>query len=355
MKHQLTTYERMKRMYEHRDADRVPISDLPWESTLARWRNEGLPADVDWAEYLDVDPMRTILPDSSPRFPVKIIEATDEYRIYTSQWGATKKDWYDTSGAEGFLDFFVKDPDSWAKAKERMQPSRDRIDWDLLDKNYRRWRERGDWISGALWFGFEVTYSRMVGVPLFLAMVEKPDWVIDIVTTMLDLSITLLDMVWDAGYHFDQVNWWNDMGYKGAQFMSVDMYRNLFKPADRRAVEWAHRKGLPVYYHSCGNINPLIPELVDIGIDMLNPLEVKAGMDPVALKAQYGDRLAFHGGLNALLYEKPELMWAEMERVIPVMKQDGGFVIGTDHSVPDSVSLSEFRQFVSLAKKLGTY
>jgi uroporphyrinogen decarboxylase len=84
-------------------------------------------------------------------------------------------------------------------------------------------------------------------------------------------------------------------------------------------------------------------------------MEVKAGMDPLQLKADYGDRLAFHGGLNAVLHADPEAMWAEMQRVIPVMKQNGGYVMGTDHSVPDSVSLDYYRQFIAHAKLLGSY
>ena len=119
------------------------------------------------------------------------------------------------------------------------------------------------------------------------------------------------------------------------------MYRNL--PVHARAIEWAHKKGIKARLHSCGNINRFVPELIDIGLDMLNPLEVKAGMDPVALKAQYGDRLAFHGGLNAVLYTEPEKLWEEMRRVVPVMKQGGGYLISSDHSVPDSVSLKTFR------------
>jgi hypothetical protein len=95
---------------------------------------------------------------------------------------------------------------------------------------------RGDWVMGLLWFGFEVTYSHMVGSPLFMAMIEDPEWVVDMVNTMLDSSIALLEMVWEAGYRFDGVMWYNDMGYKGKQFMSVSMYRDLFKPADRRAA-----------------------------------------------------------------------------------------------------------------------
>lgn len=58
-----------------------------------------------------------------------------------------------------------------------------------------------------------------------------------------------------------------------------------------------------MYYHSCGNITPFVPELSDVGVDMLNPLEVKAGMDPLALKARYSQELAFHGGLNAVCYK----------------------------------------------------
>jgi uroporphyrinogen decarboxylase len=351
----MTMHERMTRIYEHREADRAPIIDLPWPSTLARWWQEGLPTDVEWHDYVGADHIRMILVDNSPRYPVQVLEQTDTYQIHTNEWGATKKDWIPTSSTPEYLDFTVKDPDSWAKAKERMTPDPDRIDWDLLKREYRGWREQGDWISAAFWFGFEVTYSHMVGVPLFYAMAEQPEWVIDMVSTMVDLSIALFDMVWEAGYHFDQVNWWNDMGFKGKQFMSVQMYRDLFKPADRKAAEWAHSKELKVYYHSCGNVNPFVPELIDAGVDMLNPLEVKAGMDPLALKAQYGETLAFHGGLNALLYDPPELMWAEMERVIPVMKENGGYVIGTDHSIPDNVSLDQYCQFMERAKELGRY
>lgn len=56
-----------------------------------------------------------------------------------------------------------------------------------------------------------------------------------------------------------------------------------------------------------------------------------------------------------MLYETPQLLWAEMRRVIPAMKRGGGYVIASDHSVPDNVSLDEFREFVRLAKELGRY
>ncbi len=355
MTSEMTMHERMTSVYEHRESDRCPIVDLPWPSTLERWHREGLPSDADWIDYVGADRIEAITVDNSPRFPVQVLEETDEYIIHTNEWGLTKKDFHDLHSTPHRLDYRVTDPESWAEAKERMQPDRSRVDWDRLEREYSRWREEGAWITASFWYGFEVTYSHMVGPTLFYAMVEQPEWVKDMVDTYLDVCIDLFEMIWDAGYHFDQVNTWNDMGFKGKQFMSVEMYRDLFKPADRRLAEWAHNRGLRFYYHSCGDVNPLVPELIDAGVDMLNPLEVKAGMDPLELKAEYGDELTFHGGLNALLYRDAEEMWAEMERVIPAMKENGGYVVATDHSIPDNVSLDTYCEFVARAKELGSY
>lgn len=352
----MTTHERMTRMYEHREADRVPITDSPWGATIERWRREGLPKSVSFTDYFDLDRFHGIGVDNSPRFPTRVIEETDEYRIHTTKWGATLRNWTHAGGVPEFLDFTVTDPESWAVAKKRMVPTRDRIDWARLEREYKTWRAEVAWISAGFWFGFDVTHSWFVGTERVLtAMAMQPEWFADMVNHELDLDLALFEMVWDAGYTFDEIRWPDDMGYKGHQFFSLDMYRNLVRPAHQRAAEWAHAKGVKVHLHSCGDVRPIVPDLIDLGIDMLNPLEVKAGMEPTALKARYGDRLAFHGGLNAVLFEHPDQLWAEMRRVIPVMKQGGGYLISSDHSVPQSVSLDEFRQFVDLAKDLGSY
>ncbi len=145
------------------------------------------------------------------------------------------------------------------------------------------------------------------------------------------------------------------MGYKHNQFFSLTMYRELLKPVHARAIEWAHARGINAHLHSCGDMRPLVPELVEIGLDALNPLEVKAGMDPLALKAEYGDRLVLHGGINAVLWTKPEKIEAEMRRVVPALKEGGGYIFCSDHSVPSAVSLEDFRRIIELAKELGAY
>ena len=355
MRTQLSTRERFARMYQHRDADRVPILDSPWTETIDRWIAEGMP-DSDYVKYFDLDSVGTIGLNVSPNYPEKVIEETDTYRIYTTAWGATLRSWKHHGSTPEFMDFTITSPAKWAEAKARMIPTDDRVNWERLKREYPEWIKRDSWISAYLWFGFDVTHSWAVGTErLLMAMLEDPDWCVDMFNHYLDMNLALLDKIWDAGYHFHEINWPDDMGYKNTQFFSLKTYRQLVKPAHQRAIEWAHNKGIVARLHSCGNINPLIPDLVGIGLDGLNPLEVKAGMDPLELKAKYGDKLVFHGGINAVLWDKPDEITAEIERVVPVMKRDGGYIFASDHSIPENVSLSDFRGIISAAKRAGSY
>jgi uroporphyrinogen decarboxylase len=352
----LTSHERITRMFDHKEADRVPVNDGPWQSTIERWQREGMPTDVAIDDYFGMDKVVGIGADNSPRLPAHVIEETDEWVKQTTSWGATLRNWKHAGGVPEFLDFTIKDPASWAQVKERMTPDRDRVDWDYLARNYKSWREQGAWIDAGLWFGFDVTHAWIVGTErILMAMVEQPEWVVDMFTHELEVQLALFDMVWEAGYHFDGITWPDDMGYKYNTFFSLATYRNLLKPVHKKACDWARAKGVRTHLHSCGCITPFIPDLIDAGIEMLNPLEVKAGINPVELKRIFGDRLAFHGGLNAVLFNEPQQLWNEMHAVIPRMKENGGYWISSDHSVPDSVSLDMFREFMALAKKLGSY
>jgi uroporphyrinogen decarboxylase len=266
------------------------------------------------------------------------------------------KKWKHANSTPEFIDFTITDPDKWLEAKQRITPARDRVDWDKLKRKYREWREQGRWIEARAFFGFDVTHSWVVGTERVLfALVENPEWLRDMFSTTLETSLGLLDMIWDEGYRFDSLKWPDDMGYKYNQFFSVDMYREILKPFHKRAIDWAHEKGIKAHLHSCGDVNPFIPELVELGLDAINPLEVKAGMDPVKIKKEYGDKLVLHGGINAVLWNQPEKIKAEMAKVVPQLKENGGYIFSSDHSVPSSVSLEDFRAIVECAKKLGSY
>ena len=354
---EMTSQERMKRMYEHREADRVPLMAGPWEPTIVRWRREGMPANVSVQEYFGLDRI-TFLPglDVSPRFPRELIEETDSYIIDRDAWGTTKKNWKPVSSTPMEIDHLVKGPDSWRPAKERMVPSSDRIDWAARDIVYHSARAQDAWIGVAPWFGYDIVNARFIGTEtLLLAMATEPEWVKDVLDTLCDLALALADMVWEAGYHFDELLWYDDMGYKNGLLFSKRMWREMVRPYQLRSIDWAHAHGIKAHLHSCGNIMALVPDLAGMGLDALNPMEIKAGMDPLGIKRDFGEHLLLRGGFDVRKWDVYEQAEADITKKLPILMESGGYCFASDHSIPDSVSLDNYKRIVALAKQVGRY
>ena len=354
---ELTERERILRTYKHQEVDRIAMVDSAWAGTQKRWYREGLPAGVPWEKHFGFDRVASLKPDNSPRFVKKVIEETERYRIETTQWGVTQKVFRELDSTPEMLDFYYADSSRWEEAKVAMLADNEsRIPWKWLEENYPKWKAEGRFLQLIVWFGFDVAHSHMAGTEnILIGMYDEPEWITDIFDTYLNTSLNLCQKILDAGYEFDGIRWYDDMGYKGSPFFSPAAYRELLKPFHKKAVDWAHERGMVAELHSCGYIEPLLPDILETGVDMLNPLEVKAGLDPFKLKKQYGDKLAFHGGINAQLWDNIELVKAEMERIIPAMKEGGGYIFASDHSIPNSVSFENMTEIARLAHKLGKY
>lgn len=352
----MNSWERIKRMYEHREADRVPILDSPWAGTIRRWRQEGMPDKADWTDFFDTDKLGCFEVDITPRYEEKILEETDRYYIATSKWGVTMKHFKEEDSTPEFLDFRVTTAETWAECKARMTLEDNRIPWDLLKREFPKWRAEGRWIRATFWFGFDVTHSWMMGTEnLLIAMMEEPELITDMFETYLNNSMALYNRLWDAGYHFDEMFWYDDMGYKGTTFFSPQMYRDLLQPYHKRAVDWAHNHGIVAQLHSCGNIMTLVPDIIATGVDALNPLEVKAGVDALKIKREYGDRLLLRGGINAVNWNNADAIIAEINEKLPILKENGGFIFSSDHSIPNSVSLENMKLIMDTVKRVGKY
>ncbi len=352
----LTSRERFERVYRHQEPDRVPLRDSFWPATLERWQAEGLPAGVSPSAFFGFDAVGGIGCDNSPRYPEAVVEDTPEYTITTTRWGVTQRTWKHRASVPEFLDFTVVDHDSWAAAKARMAPGEDRIDWARLDAAYRHWQGQDAWIEGGGWFGFDVLHSWFVGTERVLAaMATDPDWVKDMIDTMLELNLAMLSLAWDRGYRFHCLRWPDDLAFVKGPFFSNDMYRRIVQPAHRRACDWAHDRGAYALLHCDGNLLPLLPDILDAGVDALNPLEQKAGLAIGPLKAQYGERLVFEGGIDVRLMSDAARIEPHLREALTAAKQGGGYVYHSDHSVPSDVSFADYCRVMALVKHYGQY
>jgi uroporphyrinogen decarboxylase len=147
------------------------------------------------------------------------------------------------------------------------------------------------------------------------------------------------------------------MGFKQHPFMSPKMYNQIVQPAHALSVGYAKANDMPVIMHSCGYVEPLLPGMIEAGIDCLQVIEVKAGMDLVKLYREYGEILSFMGGIDVRkLYtnDRAEID-AELEAKIPIVMQNNGYVVHSDHSIPNTVYYETYCYFIEKALSLGAY
>jgi uroporphyrinogen decarboxylase len=172
----------------------------------------------------------------------------------------------------------------------------------------------------------------------------EPDYVNRLYEILIDTWIENLKRFVDAVEDRVQIlQVCDDFGTQHSLFLSVEMFRRQVMPHYQRGLEWVHANtDLKVLLHSDGAIFPLLPSLVEMGIDILNPVQTSAaGMDPVALKREFGEQLTFWGGSldcqKTLPYGSTKEVVEEVQRHVEVFAPGGGYVFTSVHNVQANV------------------
>ncbi len=352
----MTSRERVVRALRHKEADRVALCDAPWFTTVRRWHEEGLPKDKGPGEYFGYE-FAGQGSDTSFQFPSETIEETEEYTIVRNAQGAIAKNWKHATSTPEYIEFTIKDRKSWEEHKPRLAWNDSRVNFEQGLKDNKRARRQGYFVHFGGAFGYDKTQGIVGSQNLLMAMLDDPAWVKDMFDTSAQMLVESLEEMTARGFVFDGCFVYDDMGYRNASLFSPRCYRELLLAAHKRFCDCAHSRGLPVILHSCGRVRELVPYLVEAGFDCLQPLEVKAGMDLIELKRNFGDRLAFMGGIDvrAMASENPRDIEREIATKIPYAKTGGGYIYHSDHSVPDNVSFQQYCRTIELVHYYGTY
>jgi len=153
----------------------------------------------------------------------------------------------------------------------------------------------------------------------------------------------------------------DDLGTQEAPQISRETYREMIMPYHARQYQWVrnHYPSVKVFLHSCGAIAPLIPDLIDAGVEVLNPVQVSAAdMDTRRLKAEFGDRLSFMGAIDTqqvLPFGTPADVRREVERRIADLAPGGGFIVAPVHNVQADVPPENLVTMYEHARAFGVY
>ena len=161
-----------------------------------------------------------------------------------------------------------------------------------------------------------------------------------------------------AGDKIDLVYTWDDIATQNSLLMSPQMWEEFVRPYHVRIDRVIHGYGKRVMYHSCGAVRPMIPRLMELPIDVLNPLQpLAAGMsDLEGIKGEFGDRLTFHGAIDIqelLPHGTPEEVEREVRRVISVLGRDGGYILCSAHFIQADTPLENVLALYRAADETG--
>ncbi len=207
-------------------------------------------------------------------------------------------------------------------------------------------------------YNMSLGYERWSGIAgpeaLLTALAEAPGWIRQMHEADVALHLAAAEELLARGICFHGARFSADMGCCKGPLFSPRTYREVFMPGFARLCDFFRARGIFCILHTCGNVLALIPDLIATGFDCLNPLEVKAGMDLLSLRRDFGEALCLMGGIDAPgLSRPPAIVEADIREKLTLARRGGGYIFHSDHAIPETVSYDRFRQVVGWAMQYG--
>jgi uroporphyrinogen decarboxylase len=205
------------------------------------------------------------------------------------------------------------------------------------------------------WFVIEYLLGFEEGLMAFLS---HPQEVRRAMRMFMDYSLRHLQwLIEEQGLRFDALWFFADLCFKNGMLLPPPVYRELVLPLHRAYRQFCDDHDLLFMLHCDGDVRDFMPLVVEAGFDVIQPLEARAGNDIRLLKPQWGDRTTLMGNINAdvIAHGNEEQIRHEVISKLGAAMQHGGYIYHIDHSVPPTVSLTNYALLIRLLKEYGVY
>ncbi len=207
------------------------------------------------------------------------------------------------------------------------------------------------WELGYMMRGFERSLTDLA---------LNPEFTIALMNKLLEINLKMTGRFLDAvGPYIQIFRAGDDLATQKGRLMSPETYAAVLKPVYKKFFDFVKSKtDAKIFFHSCGNAVPVIDDLIEVGVDILNPVQVAAMGDMAEAKARFGDKMVFWGGIDTqrvLPYGSPEDVHEEVKRRIGELAPGGGFVVAAVHAIQPDVSPENILAMAEATRKYGTY
>jgi Uroporphyrinogen-III decarboxylase len=358
----MTSKERITRILKHQPVDRIGLYEHFWGDTHKEWvTNQG--CDPDFNKEFDFDMVEAWPINWCARMDFKaevVAEDEDTVTLLDGNYAILRRHKkHDTTPEH--IGFGIDSYEKWLELIKPLLEDEATFEKRINFEGYRNAKKYCEETQKFfMWSGvnvFECMHPVAGHEEMLAAMIYEPEWIHDMCDTFARLTVKAQQILFEREGLPDGIWYYEDMGYKGAPFMSPAMYDEFIYPAHKLTFDYAKSLNLPVIVHSCGFVEPLLDGMVRAGIDALQVIEVKAGMDLLRIYEKYGDKIALIGGIDVREVYPNDFarIDAELEKKIPIVMQKYGYVVHSDHSIPKTVNYETYKYFVKKALELGTY
>jgi uroporphyrinogen decarboxylase len=311
----MTPRQTVLRQIAHRETPEVPY-------TLAFEKDVGLRLDAyyggpAWRQRLKPYIVTVSAVDTDPKTPMDATHARDGYG---GVWRTDKRPWH-----------LERPPLSG--------PSLDGYDFPRPESFFRpEWKEKArltcatqsdSFLVGALGWGlFERSWNLRGFEDILMDAVAEPDFFSEVLDRLMNLYLAFVD--YTADLPIDGILFGDDWGDQRGVTLGPDRWRQFLKPRWARIFAAVHARGKIAMCHSCGSVAEIVPDLIEIGLDVLESVQPEAeGMNPFDLKRKWGDRIAFWGclGSQTIPRSSPDALQREIRRLRTEMSRGGGYIL----------------------------
>jgi uroporphyrinogen decarboxylase len=379
----MTPRERVRAALNHQEPDRVPVALGGSAQHLAEQRY------VILRDHFGLDdiPRRTLVgfyttPDYNPvldqlgtdirylhirppdNFPSNSLLDKDQFTEFTDEWGLTHRfstGYYELAGMP-LIEHFTKEgiesfpwPDAYDPV--RVEGVAEEVKQLYEETDYALALHRP--VYGNLW---EMAKLLLGMEKALMATLLEPEMLGRLFWKLAEVQFGFYDVMLDiVGPYIEYVEMAEDLGTNLGPMFSPAFYRDVMKPVHIEFIKQIKAKapGVGVLLHNDGAIREFLPDLIEAGFDILNPIESHLpGMDPAELKRDFGDALVFQGGVNVkeiLPKGTEEEIRSEVRRRIEEMGASGGYILGPTHNLSNDIPLENILAFFKAGLELGTY
>jgi hypothetical protein len=356
----MTDRERFNRQMHGEPVDRCFNMEFGyWEENFQEWalfRDNGITNNGDADLFFSFDRIETWGSPvwMHPVFRERTISKTEKSRILMNADGLLAEvpaDGHET--IPHFIEATIKTPDDWKRVKEerfrRDDPAR-RVDVEELRRLHPSDRD----YPLAIWCGSMMGKIRdmLTFEGIAYAIYDYPEMLEEMVETACLLVEDELDQVLGE-IDFDLASGWEDIAFKQGPIVSLDFYTSVVVPRYKRIGKKLRDAGIDIWYTDCdGDVRPLIPGMLESGLNTMFPWEVNSAGHPADVFTRFGPELRIMGGVDKMVLASGRTAISEYLRGLAPLVERGGFIPFCDHRCPPNVPEGDYLYYLDLKREL---